>query len=110
MSGRSRDPLARRRRAGRDLARSGHLFPRLPRQPVELADCGLCTRHPRPELWSASNHAERQAAISVCQRCPVVSICQEWSLALPDTDLTIYGGLTTSQRIQAKRERNRAAG
>ena len=78
--------------------------------PLALADHGLCTRHPRPELWTSTASAERQAAISVCQDCPVLLACREYGLSLPDTDPAVYGGLTTSQRLKLKRERNRPAG
>jgi hypothetical protein len=79
--------------------------PILPKMPPEMAN-GLCTRAPDPDLWSSRRPAERAAAVKVCQRCPALEPCREWSLNLPVRDeSTIWGGMTGAQRIRLKRRR-----
>jgi hypothetical protein len=59
-----------------------------------------------PDWWApGAGQPERKAARHVCHTCPLLLACREWSLSLPTTDTTIYGGLTTNERLRAKRER-----
>ena len=80
----------------------------LPVMPEALAD-GLCTRHPEPDLWSSREPSDRAAALRVCRACPVQAICAIWSLALPVSDTTVWGGLTPGRR-RAIRHRLAKAG
>ena len=40
----------------------------------------------------------------MCAGCPVFDPCQQWSLALPVTDRTIYAGMSTTERLRSKRD------
>jgi transcription factor WhiB len=79
--------------------------PNLPVMPLELADDGLCTRHPEPDLWSSRRPSDRARAQQVCSACPVRVICQDWSLSLPVSDSSVWGGLNHAQRLILKRHR-----
>jgi hypothetical protein len=79
------------------------VIPALPPMPGAMAD-GLCARHPQPDLWSSSVHADRATAIKVCQRCPALAACREWSLNLPARDIgVVWGGMTGQERARMKR-------
>jgi hypothetical protein len=80
--------------------------PALPVMPPELAD-GLCTRHPEPDLWSSREPADRAVALRVCRACPVLAVCASWSLSLPASDSTVWGGLTAGQRRPIRHRRRR---
>ncbi len=41
----------------------------------------------------------------MCKCCPVLAACREWSLSLPVTDTSVYGGMTANERARARRER-----
>ncbi len=79
----------------------------LPRQP-DLSQ-GTCSHHPHPDWWTSRSAPEREAAVRVCRSCPLREPCAAWSLNLPVTDTTIYGGMTANERILARRERAAAA-
>jgi hypothetical protein len=77
----------------------------LPRMPEAMAE-GLCVRHLRPDLWSSSVHADRAEAIRVCQLCPALAACREWSLNVPARDRgIIWGGMTVQARAKLRRQR-----
>lgn len=80
--------------------------PRLPLQPRELAERGLCARHPTPGLWTSSQPPERDAAAAVCRRCPVLERCRDWATGLPPGDTAVYAGMTAAGR---RRMQQRAA-
>jgi hypothetical protein len=81
--------------------------PVLPRQP-DLSQ-GKCSHHPQPGWWTSRSAPEREAAMHVCRSCPLREPCAAWSLSLPVTDTTIYGGMTATERIRARHERAAAA-
>lgn len=94
-------PPAFRERHIRPLAHTA------PLPPVPDLSAGLCIGHPHREWWTSGGPDEREQAISVCWRCPARAACAEWSLSLPIADKTIYGAMTTSERLRRKRERAR---
>lgn len=77
---------------------------RLPPQPRELCERGLCVTHPHPEWWVSGRPAECEAAAAVCGYCPVLASCRRWALSLPDSDRAVYAGMTPRERRQARRE------
>jgi hypothetical protein len=83
--------------------------PGLPRKPAAMAT-GRCVGHPQPWLWTSSDPEEREAAIWICQACPALLACREWSVCLSPLDTAIYGGLTSFARIALRRQRQREAG
>jgi hypothetical protein len=42
--------------------------------------------------------ARQQAALEVCQRCPVLAECREWALSGRHLLGTIVGGMTPDER------------
>jgi hypothetical protein len=79
------------------------VIPALPPMPEAMAD-GLCVRHPQPDLWSSRVRADRAEAIRVCQRCPALAACRDWSLNVPARDTgVIWGGMTVQERARMKR-------
>jgi Transcription factor WhiB len=82
---------------------------RLPRQP-DLSQGSCRAPGADPDQWTSRAPAKRQAAIAICQGCPVLDACAEWSLSLPISDTTsIYGAMTGTERIRRKKERAEAA-
>jgi Transcription factor WhiB len=82
----------------------------MPPMPGVLAD-GLCARHPQPDIWCSRQPADRQAAVRVCQQCPVREPCLQWALVLPPTSAgAVYGGLLPAQLARLRREHERQAG
>ena len=84
--------------------------PQIPPMPPALRS-GLCTRHPRPALWtSPATDAEREAAQHICRACPALDPCRAWALSLRTADDlgVILGGLTPEQRALVRRARQRA--
>ncbi len=71
---------------------------------------GLCTHVPASQArwWTSSETALREAARSICEVCPLLIPCADWSLSLPVTDASIYGGMSQVQRLKAKRDRQAA--
>jgi len=69
----------------------------LPLMPEALSS-GSCVGHPHADWWTSSEPADRAAALRVCRACPVQAICAIWSLALPVSDTTVWGGLTPGRR------------
>ena len=47
--------------------------------------------------------SEREAAARMCQGCPVLPDCTQWSLALPLSDPAIYGGHVPQRAHQRRR-------
>jgi hypothetical protein len=46
----------------------------------------------------------------VCRgSCPVLAACASWAVNLPTTDQNIIGGMTGSERVRIRRERQQAA-
>jgi len=76
----------------------------------DLSD-GLCVIAPPHQrgYWTSRSQPERTAARRLCERCPVIAACREWSLTLPVTDTAVYGGMSHEQRLAARRERQVAA-
>ena len=52
-----------------------------------------------PDLWFEPE--SKQAAIRICNTCPVIAECRAWSLADPTLE-GIAGGLTERQRAQLR--------
>jgi hypothetical protein len=78
--------------------------PPLPRQPDLSA--GKCSSpKAKPGWWTSRDQREREAAIWACRSCPVLGACREWSLSLPVTDTSVYGGMTANERARARRGR-----
>jgi WhiB family transcriptional regulator, redox-sensing transcriptional regulator len=77
---------------------------------------GLCVPHPDPDLWMSDRPADRDQAVRVCLRCPVIESCRAWAVSQPAAyDLVgVLGGWTVSEReaVRARRQREigRAAG
>ena len=110
LAGTSTTTVARARRL---LAQAGLISGRGGRTPVPAIptlpghprlDGAQCATHPRPGLWTSPRHAERAEAIRVCRSCSVRADCASWSLSLPTTVTGVYGAMTASQRIAARRE------
>jgi hypothetical protein len=83
--------------------------PELSTMPEIMAE-GLCVGHPDPDLWQSGrgDPARRAQAIKICEACPAMLDCREWSLQLPVREQTaIYGALSAHQRIQLKKARER---
>ena len=54
-------------------------------------------------LWTSGHPADREAARHMCNAvCPCLEACRAWALTLPDHDYAVYGGLSWSDRIEAK--------
>jgi hypothetical protein len=68
---------------------------------------GLCTQV-KPSMrswWTSSDRDEREAAARMCQCCPVLAGCEQWSLALPWSDRdAVYGGMSPAERQRRKRQ------
>lgn len=82
--------------------------PILPRMP-DFSQGRCASPSVNADWWTSFNQEERQAAVHVCHSCLLREACAEWSLSLPSTDTTIYGGMTANERIRARRERAAAA-
>lgn len=78
----------------------------LPSQPASMAR-GLCTTGEHdPDIWHPGRYdnATRAKALAICQRCPALADCREWSMQLAASDkYAIYGGMTANQRARAQR-------
>src|SRR5262245_9339578 len=99
--------IEREKRSQLGEAQQDHKWLELPPRPASMAR-GLCVTHPDPDLWHRPpwDHAGRAKAISVCQRCPALADCAEWSLYLPSSErYAIYGGMTALERARRRRER-----
>lgn len=70
---------------------------------------GLCTSVPASQAtwWTSSETALREAARSICEVCPLLTGCAEWSLSLPVTDRAIYGAMSSIERLRLKRAAGR---
>jgi hypothetical protein len=81
-------------------------------QPASMAS-GLCVVAGHdPDLWHPGRGGDDRGgrAIAICQGCPALADCREWSLQLPTTEKhAIYGGLTSTQRVRLRRQREREA-
>jgi hypothetical protein len=62
-----------------------------------------------PEAWcDPKSAAEAELARKVCERCPELCACRNWSLGLPlDDQWGVLGGKTAMERRQLIRERQR---
>jgi hypothetical protein len=64
-----------------------------------------CIGHPG-RWWTSPDPADRAKAIEACASCPVREPCLDWAVsALPQDDTAIYGGLTASQRLLLRYQR-----
>ena len=112
LVGASRGTVARARQqlasAGLILGRTGHrvpapAIPALPQRPV-LTGARCATGDHDPGLWTSPRyHADRAEAIKVCRQCPARLPCAQWALSLPTTVTGVYGAMTASERVKAKR-------
>lgn len=75
---------------------------RLPLQPRELGETGLCATHPNPGWWTSARPLEREAAAVVCGYCPALELCRTWALGLPLADNAIYAAMDSRARRQAR--------
>jgi hypothetical protein len=68
----------------------------------------LCVDHGHPpDLWTSDIQSQREAAIRICQRCPVLAACAEWSVSLSSMNRAIYGARLAQQRVALRAERRR---
>ena len=66
---------------------------------------GVCVTGALPgAYWTSKLNVERSAARLACTTCPVLEACRAWSMNLPASDATIYGGMTAKERVGRKRE------
>jgi hypothetical protein len=79
-------------------------FKALPRPPAALMQ-GACVGHAEPDLWTSLDPCDRRRAIEICAGCHVASQCLEWSLTLPESDLGLYAGTTSSERFRIRARR-----
>lgn len=79
---------------------SAHHPPPIPDLPPFDFSKGECTRVPPSQAgwWTSDNVFLREAAAEICQVCPLLVDCAEWSLSLPARDTAIYGGLGAADR------------
>jgi len=70
---------------------------------------GLCTHVPASQAtwWTSSETVLREAARSICEVCPLLAGCADWSLSLPASDTAVYGGMSSYERLRLKREARR---
>ena len=81
-----------------------HELPPMP--PAPDWDRAWCVTGPARTrgYWTSDDPAQRQAAKYMClTRCPVQRECAVWSLALPLSDASIYGGLSQAERRRRRR-------
>ncbi len=66
---------------------------------------GACTHVPAAQArwWTSDNAAFREAAAYLCQTCPILHLCLDWSLNLPRDDNTVYAGLGAQDRRELRR-------
>ncbi len=76
---------------------------------VSWRDRAACAGYPTAMFYPAGdNRAGREAALTVCRRCPVRQACADDALAVPtEVDYGIRGGLTANDRA-ALRDRKPA--
>ena len=79
-------------------------FKALPRPPSSLMQ-GACVGHAEPDLWTSLNNLDRERAKAICAGCHVAQACLEWSLSLPESDLALYAGTTSSERFRIRARR-----
>jgi hypothetical protein len=79
-------------------------FKALPQPPASLMQ-GACVGHAEPDLWTSTNLRDREEAKAVCAGCHVAAACLEWALALPESDLGLYAGTTSSERFRIRARR-----
>jgi hypothetical protein len=79
-------------------------FKALPRPPASLMQ-GACVGHAEPDLWTSANLRDREEAKAVCAGCHVAPQCLEWALTLPESDLAMYAGTTSSERFRIRARR-----
>ncbi len=66
---------------------------------------GTCAHVPAAQArwWTSDNAAFREAASYLCQACPILHLCLDWSLNLPRDDNTIYAGMGGAERRELRR-------
>jgi hypothetical protein len=101
-----------RRRVRREQAEITPDIRELPPVPWLVREAGLCsdpkTLAKTGHVWTSDDRAERDLAKAICRSCSVQDLCLQWSLALPASDDTIYGGAGRFTRNRLRRERRPA--
>jgi WhiB family redox-sensing transcriptional regulator len=69
-----------------------------------FTDSALCAEIGDDDLWFPEVGGSYQTAINVCERCPVLAECREWSIVHAEK-WGIWGGLTPGQRKAARKRR-----
>ena len=84
-------------------------IPDLPRPPDWSR--GVCAHVPASQQtwWTSSDPVLREAAAHLCEGCPVLELCAEWSLALPVHDIAVWGAMSRQERLRRKAEQRRLA-
>lgn len=57
-----------------------------------------------PDLWHSTIYTERQAAIQICEQCPVRPPCRRWADQVADDEAIL--GATTPERRRWERRQN----
>lgn len=72
---------------------------------------GTCAHVPpsQQSWWTSTDPILREAAAHICETCPILLPCAEFSLALPVTDNAIWAGMSQAERLRRKREERRLA-
>jgi WhiB family redox-sensing transcriptional regulator len=73
---------------------------------------GAC-RNADPELFfletglrGPTKRKKENAALAVCNKCPVISQCREWALRVPEI-YGVWGGTTADQRLRMLNKKTR---
>lgn len=84
-------------------------IPDLPRPPDWSR--GVCAHVPASQAtwWTSSDPVLREAASHLCQTCPVLEPCAQWSLSLPVHDIAVWAGMSRQERLRRKAEQRRIA-
>ena len=63
----------------------------------------------KTDLFFSELGHERQAAIRICQTCPLLEACRERVLASPHRERGVWGGMSEGERAKVRRMRRRVA-
>jgi len=66
---------------------------------------GVCAHVPKSQQgwWTSRDPVLREAAANLCETCPILAPCAEFSLAMPVTDSAVWAGQTQAERLRRKR-------